>query len=142
MPDQRRNGVVGRVQVSGRRVVGVALAMLAYTCLACGLLPGPDPRISLCPIQGGQVATTFGLERASDVRTAIPRMGVSPELDSNDHPALVVIFSGPVDLPVFGGDPRVDAPEFRAQYEGVVCVVVDNQANLYYDVDTSELNMP
>jgi hypothetical protein len=126
--------------MSGGWSTGVATVTLALACQACGLLPGPDPRLSLCP--SGQVARTFSVERASDVRKAIPLMGISPELDSSDHPALVVIFSGPVELPVFGGDPGADAPEFRGKYEGVVCVVVDNHANVYYDVDTSELNVP
>src|SRR5262245_47625798 len=90
------------------RATVVALVAAAVAATACGILPGPDPRMGLCPVANGQISTVFAVERASDVRKALPRMGISPELDSSDHPALVVIYSGEVDLPVFGGPPRVE----------------------------------
>jgi hypothetical protein len=98
-------------------------------------------------VNRGAVAMSFPLSHASDFRSAIPGMtGKTPELEANSDPAYVVIFSGAVALPAFGGPPH-DAsgaalPQPDRSYTGVVCVVVNGTATVYYDVDTSNAHAP
>ena len=117
---------------------GVALIFVAVVSVRTF---GRDARQDLCPVKG-QVTNAFALEHAGDFRRAIPRMtGRTPELEGNDAPAFVVIYSGSVEIAAFGGPDHdaggqvKDTPQPRL-YEGVVCVVVGNTPIVYSDIDT------
>jgi hypothetical protein len=72
----------------------------------------------------------FTVDHASQVRTHIPKMLISPEIDNSEAPALVVLFDGPVDLPYTGGPPGPSGPP-----TGVVCVALPDDQFFYTDVD-------
>jgi hypothetical protein len=121
--------------------VAVGVALLIVGVVSARTF-GRDARQDLCPVNG-QVATAFALEHARDFRQAIPGMtGRTPELESSDAPAYVVIYSGPVEVAAFGGpghDARGQiktAPEPR-RYVGVVCVVLGDIPIVYSDIDTA-----
>jgi hypothetical protein len=113
-----------------RRVPGLSLVLAAtLTVAACSpsvTPPSADARLTTCPI--GRVLASFAIARARDYQAAIPRMGRSPELET-DAPALVVIYDGPVDV---GG---------RAT-DGVVCVVVGVSPMVYTEVDVTGWSVP
>jgi hypothetical protein len=95
-----------------------------------------DPRAELCGAGTlGPVLGMFAVDHASEIRTHIPNMLKSPELDDSEAPAFVVMFDGPVHLPVVGGPGSGTPPP--AGYAGVVCVALDLQPILYTNVDTT-----
>ncbi len=81
---------------------------------------------------------------ARDYRKHIPRMGLSPELHTDER-VFVVAFRGRVKLPgVAGGGGRVDengpvGPPLVTPDEGtgVVCVVSATERTIYVNVDTT-----
>jgi hypothetical protein len=136
-----------------RSIVMIGIMMLVVGCAAPAASPTPtssptptpsaplatpttDPRAELCGAGTlGPVLGQFAVDRASEVRAHIPRMGTAPELDQSDQPAYVVIFDGPVVLAVGGGPGRATEPP--GGYSGVVCVALDVQPIFYTDVDTA-----
>lgn len=117
-----------------------ALTVLALLVAACG---ARDPRAKACGIEA-PVAREFALEHASDYRTALPRMGRSPELEI-ETPAYVVVYAGQVNLGGVMGAPdaedasgipidHVDRPD---SFAGVVCVVVNGSPTIYVNVDAA-----
>jgi hypothetical protein len=117
-----------------------ALTVAALLPSACGSW---DPRAKPCGIEA-PVVREFALEHARDYRTALPRMGRSPELEI-DIPAYVVVYAGPLNLGGVmrapdgqdaSGNPigHVDQPDSAT---GVVCVVVNGAPTIYVNVDAS-----
>lgn len=134
-------------RISWVRTVGAAVAVGLLVYLgSVGIALGQDPREDLCPIEGNKIAASFEMPSARDYSRYIPRMLRSPELET-DSPAFVVVFDGPTRLNVGGsvagsdGD-RQAAPANSGEYSGVVCVVVDNDATVYTDVDITAWQRP
>ena len=133
----------------GQVTVGLSgLAVAALTAVLVTQVTASDPRLQLCPVGSGRVATSFALDHARDYRAAIPNWtGRTPELESSDRPAFFVVFAGPVsNLPVFGG-PAQSSSGFvpgggSKTYSGVVCVVIDDHPIVYADIDTSVIRRP
>ncbi|MBI3752409.1 MAG: hypothetical protein HY263_12215 [Chloroflexi bacterium] len=137
-------------RLSRRALVAAPLVAVAGAALALSQLGKPvlalDPRAAACgPSISGSIAEQFPLTQASDYRQRFPHMGLSPELDVST-PAFVVVYAGIVHLSGLsvapapqGGNGAVPvvAPSVRTDFTGVVCVVVNGEATVYSDVDTS-----
>lgn len=126
-------------------VVAVAVGIFGAANLALGV----DPRLKTCT-DGvkGSVQASFAMAEARDYKGRVPRMKLSPELETNE-PAFVVVFAGAVSLGVAGAPgPQTDEsagaaalePAIRqAEFTGVVCVVMDGFPTYYSNVDVSGL---
>jgi hypothetical protein len=126
-----------RSRLAAVTVALVLVGGVAYAAVA------RDPRYDLCPVGAGKVLTSFALEHGRDYRAVFPKMGKSPELDNQDGSVFVVVFEGPVALPVFG-NPRLgsrESPSVRT-YSGVVCAVIAGHPVIYADVDTVGMHAP
>lgn len=116
------------------------LVGLVATNSGCGVadtsvLPTPqDHRASVCVMSAATpVLGTFEVAHADEVRTHLPRMVPTPELDNSTAPAFVVMFSGPVELPssdFVGGARPTNA------LNGVICIVANGVPEYYAGVDT------
>jgi hypothetical protein len=97
---------------------------------------GGDARAQACGAGMGKTKAAFAVAHASEVRTQhLPHMLPAPELDSDQSPAYVVVFDGPVSLPTTGFVAKSD----HAPYENVICVLVNDTPTYYADVDTTDL---
>ena len=116
--------------------------VLVLSVLTVGLVAGAlvtqsalglDPRAKACGADKWPAMGTFEVASANQVRAHIPRMAPAPELDSATGPAYVVLFKGPVELPVS----HFVKPVTPTRYTGVICVVVNSVPEYYADVDTT-----
>jgi hypothetical protein len=124
-------GIVGGVAVAG----AFALSALAT-----------DPRQGICTSRvAAPVRAAIAMDRASDYKRHLPKMGYSPELEQG-APAYLVAFGGDASITVMGA-PAPDgggssgvADVSQAVFTGVVCVVVDGAPIMYVNVDQTGLN--
>jgi hypothetical protein len=85
----------------------------------------------------GPLLGMFAVDHASQVRAHIPRMGISPELDTSDAPAFAVQVDGQIPankMPMMLGAPGAQPPSV---YVGVMCVVAGSDPTWYTGVDTT-----
>ena len=134
-------------KISRRSLVAGTAAGAALAILAVAAVLGDDPRSKLCPIDENKVLAAFEIPHARDYKLYVPMMLRSPELESG-APAMVVLFDGPARLTVMGSAPGGTGDQVQAQpattreFDGVVCVVVGDQANVYTDVDIRSWRRP
>src|SRR6478672_939638 len=89
--NKRRYGVL----VLALLGVGLTVLVLAQSAFAL------DPRAKACGAGPWPTLATFEVPQARLVRQHLPHMKGAPELNT-DSPAYVVLFDGPIDLPVVG----------------------------------------
>jgi hypothetical protein len=123
----------------GRRAlasgVGVAgLLLLGGLFVAAN---AADPRPRACGANGGgHVQAAFAMDHASSFWSHFPNALQAPELEV-DTPAYVVVFSGPVKLVIAGNPNGAGGSLQQATFDHVVCVLVGDTPNFYYNVDTT-----
>ena len=116
------------------RIAAAALmAAVAFgACSAPGSSPSPSPRLgaACAGYSPGNVLAEFTMPSASAYRDYLPKMGKSPELDSDSAPAYMVIYKGPVS-------------GAHGMASNAVCVVQHNgTANTYADVSRDGMALP
>jgi hypothetical protein len=110
----------------------LVLAVAFGACSAPGASPSPSPGLgSACAgYSPSNVLREFMMPSAGAYRDYLPKMGKSPELDSDSAPAYMVIYKGPVS----GG---------HGTASNAVCIVQHNgTANLYADVSRDGMALP
>lgn len=117
----------------GSVVLGVVFGGLLVISFAVAALP--SEAATRCGASRGMVQAEFSLDAAKDLWRAFPAMLRAPELERDDRPAQVVVFTGEFDASGVGiGNPAAQKPEALRLRE-VVCVVqADGTANIYHDV--------
>jgi len=99
-----------------------------------------DPRLSRCFGTPEEMEFAFEMAHARDYRRYIPRMGISPELDTYAAAFAVVYrdgWAGPAITGTVGAQPRTPMPGRR-----FVCILVTGaDPNLYSDVDITGLTV-
>jgi hypothetical protein len=129
-----------------RSLVALGIALLALASAGSPSL-ALDPRAAACGASViGSIVNQTAIGHARDYQTLFPKMGYSPELET-DTPAFVVAYAGTTKLmglslaPAPGGaDGNITTEPAAAQsdFTGVVCVVVDgSDPVVYVNVDTS-----
>ena len=124
-----------------RHAIGATLALLLLVA-SLQIVSASDPREALCP--AGKHLSTFSVVASRNIWAHLPKMGANPELRTDD-PAFVVVYDGPVDLMAAYAPPPMprmglsQTQVMETTYEGVVCVVLNNQPIVYADVDLAGL---
>ena len=116
------------------RIAAAALmAAVAFgACSAPGSSPSPSRGLgAACAAYSPEnVLAEFMMPSASAYRDYLPKMGKSPELDSDSAPAYMVIYKGPVS-------------GAHGMASNAVCVVQHNgTANTYADVSRDGMALP
>ena len=99
-----------------------------------------DPRLAQCAVSEYKaLRVSFDIDRASAYRTHLPAAAQLPELLSDNRPAFVAVFDGPVRIATVGttgvvGGANASRP---STYESATCIVVGNEANVYPDLDAT-----
>lgn len=112
------------------------------------VLPGgPEPYVNVHDARLGQCFGTpedmefvFEMAHATDYRSYLPRMGLSPELDVED-PAFVVVYRDGWHGPVSGGVPGAERQSPTPGLRFVCVLVSGGDPNLYSDVDIAGLTV-
>ena len=111
-------------------VLGVVLGLMVLAPMALGT--EPSDQVVACGGKGNKVVAEFELERARDIWQSLPAMLQTPELETDERPAHVVVFEDGFrtrDL-AFAGP-----AEKPAKLDGVICVIqADGVMNIYSDV--------
>lgn len=99
-----------------------------------------DPRLAQCAVSEYKaVRVSFDIDRASEYATHLPAAAQLPELLTDDRPAFVAVFDGPVRIATVGTTGVVGGANANRQptYESATCIVVGNEANVYPDLDAT-----
>jgi len=119
--------------------VGFAVVAALFAAVATSVLvaSGADPRARACGADGARVRAAFALSQASDFWTHFPNALEAPELRV-DTPAFVVVFDEPVRLAITGNPHgRSTGTIERVAFDHVVCVLIGESPNFYFNVDTT-----
>lgn len=125
-----------------------SLLLLAITTVASAVIVASalavtrDPRLDACAVGllRIEVQSAFEMPRPGDYREAIPRMGLSPELDDLPGPALVVVYRDGYPGPYWGRPGRDSAGRRPEPGTHDICIVAANgEVNVYGNVDLAGL---
>jgi hypothetical protein len=108
---------------------GVAAGILVLAPVAQAAKLSDEAR--RCGAEGNSVEADVVLPAARDIWKVLPALGITPELESDDQPARLIVFKDPYDPSgiQFVGD---GAPKQLSQ---VICVIQDDGTlNLYLNV--------
>lgn len=109
--------------------LGVLLGLAVIAPIASATKVSEQARA--CGAEGNQIQAEFELRAGRDIWQRFPALGITPELETDERPAWVVVFRGdfdPAGLQFGAGDPA-------DRLSRVLCVVQsDGTVNLYFDV--------
>lgn len=110
-------------------VAGVVLGLAILAPAAMAARVSEDAR--RCGGESNTIEADIHLDAAKDVWKVLPALGISPELESDDRPARLIVFRG--DYRLSGGAlARPGAPDHLV---GVICVIQeDGTLILYHNV--------
>lgn len=106
--------------------VVLGLAVLAPVATATRM----SDEVRQCGGESNTIEADIQLDAARDVWKILPALGKSPELEVDDRPARLIVFSGEFDSSAIGFATKVPA-----RLSQVICVVqADGTVNLYVNV--------